>query len=359
MISFFIGPSTGKVTGQSIAFNIIYDNYSGKKYLINYPDPDEGFLSLFKGYIKSFFVFIFINLLFFFKKKTVYITSSRTLIGFFRDAIYIIVGKLFFAKVVNHLHGADFKYFRNEQCYIIKKIIDYVYNKIDVSIVLTARMKEQYNIYRKMKIKVIGNCYFGLSYRQEKKIFNNETLKLVFLSNLLYSKGIVHLINVVKRINNEGIKVSLEIAGKILSDEYVDSCKLKEILEAKIENCPYIKYHGPLNSEKKSALLNRSDVFVLPTFYRSEAQPISVLEAMYFGCVIVTTAHNYMPDFVTAKNGIIINPDDEDDLYKALLKINNMKSIFSDVAAYNACYVKKNFSPENYINKITSVIIED
>ncbi|WP_137524979.1 glycosyltransferase family 4 protein, partial [Escherichia coli] len=173
------------------------------------------------------------------------------------------------------------------------------------------------------------------------------------------SKGIVHLINVVKRINNEGIKVSLEIAGKILSDEYVDSCKLKEILEAKIENCPYIKYHGPLNSEKKSALLNRSDVFVLPTFYRSEAQPISVLEAMYFGCVIVTTAHNYMPDFVTAKNGIIINPDDEDDLYEALLKINNMKSIFSDVAAYNACYVKKNFSPENYINKITSVIIED
>ncbi|EHN4684308.1 hypothetical protein KI817_005018, partial [Escherichia coli] len=117
MIAFFIGPSTGKVTGQSIAFNIIYDNYSGKKYLINYPDPDEGFLSLFKGYIQSFFVFIFINLLFFFKKKTVYITSSRTLIGFFRDAIYIIVGKLFFAKVVNHLHGADFKYFRNEQCY--------------------------------------------------------------------------------------------------------------------------------------------------------------------------------------------------------------------------------------------------
>ena len=43
MIAFFIGPSTGKVTGQSIAFNIIYDNYSGKKYLINYPDPDEGY----------------------------------------------------------------------------------------------------------------------------------------------------------------------------------------------------------------------------------------------------------------------------------------------------------------------------
>ena len=59
-----------------------------------------------------------------------------------------------------------------------------------------------------------------------------------------------------------------------------------------------IFYHGPLYGMQKKDFLKALDIFVLPSFYASEAMPISIIEAMRSGCVIIATEHHYLPFLV-------------------------------------------------------------
>ncbi len=49
---------------------------------------------------------------------------------------------------------------------------------------------------------------------------------------------------------------------------------------------------------KKRKLLKECYIFALPTRYRNEGQPISILEAMGNGMFIITTDHAGIPDIV-------------------------------------------------------------
>ena len=50
-------------------------------------------------------------------------------------------------------------------------------------------------------------------------------------------------------------------------------------------------YIGIVNGKAKKNLLEWGNVFVLPTFYKMEGQPISILEAMATKNLVVTTNH--------------------------------------------------------------------
>ncbi|EQA7358759.1 glycosyltransferase family 4 protein [Enterobacter hormaechei] len=359
MFVIFVGPSSGKITGQSVAFNLIYKNFNGKKSLIDYLDFSGCMGKVLFHYFLSASKFVALNMMHVFDTKIVYITTSRTYSGFFRDSFFILFGRLFRAKIVNHLHGSDFIYFRNKQSRFIQSIIDFVYNKIDVSIVLTDSMKEQYSLYKNMRLQAISNCYSGLTEFSNKNILRKDEIQLVYLSNLMYSKGVLHLVRSVKQAHEKGISVRLILAGAICADEFYTEKQLSNLIDAEISTVNYIKHVGIVKGKHKNDLLLNADVFVLPTFYRSEAQPISIIEAMYYGCAIVTTNHNYLKDFVSDKNGLIVEKDSQQALLQAIEFIHENKTHFFDVSKNNMKLARAFYSPENYIKRLTDIITEE
>lgn len=67
-----------------------------------------------------------------------------------------------------------------------------------------------------------------------------------------------------------------------------------------------IFYHGIVDGDKKRELLKTCDIFVLLTRYPNEGQPISILEAMGNGMMIVTTDHAGISDIVqNGVNGVV------------------------------------------------------
>lgn len=55
----------------------------------------------------------------------------------------------------------------------------------------------------------------------------------------------------------------------------------------------------------KLDLFVESHVFVLPTYYLFEGQPIGIIEAYAAGCVVVTTRHSNICDIFSGSiNGI-------------------------------------------------------
>lgn len=67
----------------------------------------------------------------------------------------------------------------------------------------------------------------------------------------------------------------------------------------------HVNYAGVVSGEKKKRYLREADIFVLPTQYHVEGQPISIIEAMAYSCAIITTKYRSIPDILNEGNNPI------------------------------------------------------
>tara|TARA_R110002049_G_scaffold279955_1_gene459179 strand:- start:124 stop:1185 length:1062 start_codon:yes stop_codon:yes gene_type:complete len=350
---FFIGPKLKPITGQAFAFDMAFTHYSGSKRVFYYQGNNVGLFTVIYKNIFLFCSFLYCLLVNSREVSCVYLTTSRSVVGFIRDGLFILTCWLFKVRIVNHLHGADFISFRDSLSCPFKKVVDFVYSKIDTSIVLMPEMKEQYQMYEGMKVVSISNCAPPTSNLLKK---HSNVFKILYLSNIMYSKGILFLIEAVDNLIKEGADVQLTIAGTPMGDEHMTSEKIQLFFEEKIKGKDYIEYIGTVSGIAKEQLLADSDVFVLPSFYRTEAQPISILEAMQSGSAIITTNHNYLSDLINSNNGFAIEPRSVKGIESSILELINDKNRLEKISAYNKNYAKKYYSLETYVNELSKVL---
>ena len=106
----------------------------------------------------------------------------------------------------------------------------------------------------------------------------------------MFSKGIVHLIEAFKLLPGENI---LNIYGDVMSDEFKTKTEMNTIIQ-KYSNVKGLSYHGVASRDQIADILKAHEIFVLPTFYSSEAAPLSVLEAMKYNCCVILTEHKML-----------------------------------------------------------------
>ncbi|EOV8088223.1 glycosyltransferase family 4 protein [Providencia rettgeri] len=346
----FIGPKLKPITGQSLAFSNIKENFHGNKLIVEYGGNSilSHINSILFGLIKIF-IYCLKN-----RNATMYITTSRSKLGFLRDAVFINLTRLFSVRIINHLHGADFKDFYLSSPSILKKIINLTYKKISVSIVLLPRMREQYDMFPNMKVVSINN---GCPLPNPIPTFEKkEKNKVLYLSNVMYSKGITFLIDAIDKIKEKNADINLIIAGNILGDEYKSQKEMSKLFFDKISNKEYIKYIGPITGTEKTNLLSESLFFVLPTFYKTEAQPLSLIEAMLYGCICITTNHNYLPDIMSMKNGITIGKKNSEEIIKYIIEMLNNEKKQKEIFYFNLKYSREKFSLDSHINNVISLL---
>lgn len=356
MTTIFFGPTLKPVTGQSVAFETIASNYEGDKALFFIPPGGEGIVAKLFGN-----VFVILKLIFYvlFNYKIInalYITTSRTLSGFFRDAVIIYLCNLLGIIVINHLHGSDFKSFRASNL-LGFKIIDFIYFRIDTSIVLLPDMKEQYDMYTKMNVVSIANFFTPfVKESQSRCLVKKETISILYLSNIMESKGIFYLIDAVDKLIEIGLKVELNIAGVAVGDEISDKEEVYRKFSKKILNKDYIKYHGAVYGQEKESLYIRSDVFALPTFYKTEAQPISLIEGMASGCILISTQHKYVPNMFKPETGYLVDTRSSEAIVDAVIKIDENRELAEKMSSFNIKYAKENYSQRAYVESISKII---
>lgn len=116
-----------------------------------------------------------------------------------------------------------------------------------------------------------------------------------FIANLVPDKGLFELILAIKKLQND---VVLHIVG----DGSIDVVKrMKEIIGNDLGN--RIKWYGRLNNDEAIAFMDKIDILALPTYMGAEAFPISILEAMSLGKLVISTKRAAIPDILTALDG--------------------------------------------------------
>lgn len=327
-----IGPFPGVLNGQSIANQTVYEGLKVNQNIdrINTLKETEFTDKSKQGkFILSKFLRISKELLSENKKilignyDVVYMTSGQSFLGFMRFTPYMLVCIIKKIPYYNHIHGGYFRKMYDSQSSFKQKLLNFFINKSAGMIVLGNSLKSMFEgILEEDKIYVCENGVQDDVVATEDEIkekierYKNDTKKKVlYLSNLMEEKGILDLLKASEKFNDNEIEFNL--AGAI-------EPSIKDKVEDYLRKYPNkIKYHGIVRGEQKKKLLLENYVFILPTYYSNEGQPISILEAYATGCAVITDQFvgGIRDIFKNNVNGISIKNRDVEDIFNKIKNI--------------------------------------
>ncbi len=276
------------------------------------------------------------------------------------DIIIIYLSKIFHAKLINHLHGADFKDFYESLNGIFRKVIHSSYMKVDVSIVLLDEMKQQFSSYfPKMRLEVVPNFYENILDQIQRKETSKEK-RILYLSNIMKSKGILDLLDAFQLLTQRYNNLSLTITGDFIGDYLMNKSDIKKVFFNKLEQSNHIAegkihYSGIVHGKRKVQMFENSDIFILPTYYKIEAIPLTIIEAMRAGNVIITTRHNYLPYIVSEKNGSLVDIKSPEAIERAVAYFIENNDQMKTIQEYNMKYAQNNYSVKQYGKRLTFI----
>lgn len=316
-----------------------------------------------------FLIFRFIFVILSNPRTPVYINTSQSKVGFVRDYIFINFAKLFKRKIIVHQFGANYTRFYNSQSYGNKIKIKNTLEKADLIIVEGDFTKEQFGFLTDYKWKVVSVTN-GLPERINgdkilpKRIIGSDPVELFYLSNLIEGKGywdVLEAVNIL--VNQDKRNVRAVFAGRFLEDvedkRFSSSAEAREQFNKFIEKNNLqdsVTYLEGLYGAEKSVAFQKARFFLLPTYYINEGQPVSILEALAYGCVPIVTAYRLIPDMVTPKNGFFVKPQSPAEIAKVInLMIENPED-YEAMSAAGITHYKANFTAEKYVEKLASLI---
>lgn len=145
---------------------------------------------------------------------------------------------------------------------------------------------------------------------------DRRPLRLLHLGSLIATKGFPEYLEALAQLaTREGPAVAAVLCGKVAAsefqDRFPDSATAGHWIEDRVARLNRSRrvtvrwVRGAVGAEKE-ALFREADVFVLPTRYAVEAQPLVLLEAMAAGCAIVTTRVGEIPTILDESSAIFL-----------------------------------------------------
>lgn len=178
----------------------------------------------------------------------------------------------------------------------------------------------------------------------------SESTKVLFASRLLKSKGLELLVESIRKLKKEGIKIELSVAG-IVDDEDPDRIPLSQVKSWTDEGL--IHWLGTRNDV--DVLLKKCNIMVLPTKY-AEGIPRIILEACSIGRACIVGNMPGCQSIITNKvNGIVLKNHTIESLSDSLRFLVNNPIIRKDYGLKSSNLIKDKFSKEIVISKTIQV----
>lgn len=175
--------------------------------------------------------------------------------------------------------------------------------------------------------------------------------------------GIFHFVAIGSLIKRKGFDILLEAFVK--SGLHKQKCRLKIVGEGpersslekyihKLELEDHVLLLGEKSKEEIVEILSESDVFVLPS--RFETFGVVCIESLAMGLPNIATICGGPEEFITSKNGILILPENVDELSSAMQRIRQNFNLYDRASIAGDC--RKRFSPEAIAEQLTVVFDE-
>lgn len=376
-----VGPTTQNntaVNGQSMMFQLLIDEVYHRNIKIIVVDIGvsafsnknrvSGKFSILKALDYTIILTKLFFILLFNQKQTVYVTTAQSKVGFIRDYFIILFARFFNCKIIAHQFGANYIGFYNSQSPFLQKKIKETLSKVDKLVVEGDYTKAQFSFLPDYE-SIVYSLPNGLPEKvdsskiESKRLDVTQPIKMFYLSNLIESKGFWDVLEAVNLLTNvEKINVEVVFAGKFL--DAVDDQKFQNADEAKKTFFSYIEknnlqkkvlYFEGLYSKAKAEEFKQSHFFLLPSYYINEGQPVSVLEALAYGCVPIVTEYRLIPSMVNEKNGFFVNPKSPLEIVTIIKNLSRNPDLYATYSQSAIDYYLNNFTADKYTEKLINL----
>ncbi len=360
-----IGPFPPPIHGMSVANEMLYKGLKKENDVRKINTNTEVVLGnlgnqgnfSFGKVFRSFFQIAkgFFSILFSKRFDVVYITPAQSPNGYIKYIPFMWAAKIRKTPYLIHIHGGYFRTMYDGVSGFRKKMIGNSLKNLSGAIVLGNSLRYMFEgLMPEEKIFVCENGVedeiFATEEEVNKKIEKfgkDDTIRIVYLSNLIKTKGILDLLEAVRILKNKGKRVHLDVAGAIEPE-------IKDKVERFFEEMPNeVAYHGVVSRSDKKKLLLDNYVFCLPTYYPNEGQPISILEAMSCGCAIVTTDHGGIKDVAKKEFSIFVEKGNSDSIAQG---IEDAYKNFESISLKAWKVAKSNYSSDQFVNRVIEVL---
>ena len=338
-----IGPDYQRLGGGIVAVLSTYAKYDYKFRFLPTYNSENNIINI------IFFPWLVLKIVLYLLKNTdvqIVHIHGASYISFFRKyLLYLIIKKILKKKVIYHIHGAEFHLFYKNAIRLKMKVIKDFVEGSDGLIVLSKKWKIFFD--KEFDVKNIFILNNTIPYPEITGPKQGEIMNFLFLGRIGKRKGIFDLLEAVYRIKSQiQNKAMFYVGGDGDAEgllQIIQQYGLKDI----------VKFVGWISGQEKIKLLNKSNVYVLPSF--NEGLPISILEAMSYHMPIISTAVGGIPEVVIeGENGFLIEPGNVNDIAKALLHCVYNKENNSKMGSVSSVIVQ-NFFPDKVISDLHTI----
>ena len=281
-----------------------------------------------------------------FRPDLVYVTASSSGLGFLKDSLLVDRIKKQGFPVVVHFHN---KGVSSNQNPVFKTLYKRFFKGIKV-IQLSERLYPDIAAY--VSPDQVVFCANGVSDPGSVRREEHSVPHILFLSNLIESKGILVLLDACGILKDKGVRFVLDVAGG--ESRAISAARLQQEIGLRgLEDA--VLYHGRLEGAEKEVVFRQADVFSLPTY--EDCFPLVVLEAMARSLPVVSTDEGALAEMVLQEeNGFIVPRKDAAVLSDALEKLLKDKSLREQMGASGRERFLSHYTEDAFINHFTDIL---
>ena len=177
-------------------------------------------------------------------------------------------------------------------------------------------------------------------------------VNLLFLSNLIPSKGVYVLLDACRILKDKGLDFQCNFVGGETKE--IDRARFEaEVQRRGLEGM--VRYEGPKYGEEKEEYWRSSDVFVQPTF--EDCFPLTIVEAMQHGLPVVSTTEGAVPDMVAdGVNGFVCERKDVSGLAGVLERLITDASLRMRMGEVGRKRYEEEFTLERFEERFASIL---
>lgn len=162
--------------------------------------------------------------------------------------------------------------------------------------VMAAKLRERYPAVR--NVLVLSNAVFVGEAPSCPPL--RSLRKVGYLANLSSAKGLAEVIETIMLSNAAGLPLQFILAGP-----FVDP-RAETAFKAQLASLPNVRYVGPVYGADKEDFYAGIDLFIFPTRYRHEAEPLVVLEALAHGRPVIAFGRGCIPELLAGGVGQVV-----------------------------------------------------
>ena len=178
--------------------------------------------------------------------------------------------------------------------------------------------------------------------------------RMVFLSNLLESKGILVMLDALVLLRQRDCMFVCDVVG----------AETAEINKERLHNEIYqrglsdvVTYKGSLYGDDKAQELKNADVFVFPSYYSNECFPLVLLEAMAHGLPCVSTNEGAISEIIDdGKTGLIVEKNNPKDLADKIEILLNDEALRKRMGAEGRKNYEKEYTLEIFEKRLSNIL---